>query len=250
MRGVILGNGIISGEDGKRYRFNLQDIQNLNGKSEQSLEKCEVDFEVDESGETALAKEVFIIKSPTNFAGSFTNSLNDNSIASIKLKAYIGIVSSALIFLPFVGWLFGIIGIVAFIFALIGISKESGCKSLIFNYIIASVLSFFATIIISFSAVTAFFGAASGANSSVFAGISFVAILGFVIALGALFFAYKYLSLLAKVTNEKLFLYTFFVDVAATLTMLVPFLGVLLGIASYIIEIIAWIKFKEIRKMS
>ncbi|MCI2235909.1 MULTISPECIES: hypothetical protein [Helicobacter] len=250
MRGVILGSGIISGDDGKRYQFHLQDIQNLEGRSEQSLEKCEVDFEIDESGEKASAKAIFITKSSANVVDSITNSLNDNSISSIKLKAYIGIIFSALAFIPFLGWFFAIAGVVVYIFALIGISRESGCKSIIFNFIISAVLSFISTIIISFSTVSAVVGALSNADSGIFAGIGFAGIIGFIIAISALYFSYKYYSLLSEATNERLFFYAFIISVIATLTIFIPLLGILLTIISYIVQIVAWVKFKEIRKIN
>lgn len=48
MKGIILAEGILRAEDGKRYNFNLNGIQNLSkfaNANEYSLDGLEVDFE-------------------------------------------------------------------------------------------------------------------------------------------------------------------------------------------------------------
>ena len=93
-------------------------------------------------------------------------------------------------------------------------------------------------------------GALSNADSGIFAGIGFAGIIGFIIAISALYFSYKYYSLLSEATNERLFFYAFIISVIATLTIFIPLLGILLTIISYIVQIVAWVKFKEIRKIN
>lgn len=56
MRGKILGAGIIRAEDGKRYTFELADIQNLANRED--LEGLEIDFEPQDS----KALDIFILK--------------------------------------------------------------------------------------------------------------------------------------------------------------------------------------------
>lgn len=60
MKGVILGHGFISGEDGKRYEYGLEDLKNLGDRNPMKLENSEVDFEISEQGR---AINIFIIKS-------------------------------------------------------------------------------------------------------------------------------------------------------------------------------------------
>ncbi|CAM2973359.1 hypothetical protein [Helicobacter burdigaliensis] len=56
MQGIILGKNIILGDDGKRYRFDNQEIEN--GENLTELEGLKVDFESQKDGE---ATSVFIL---------------------------------------------------------------------------------------------------------------------------------------------------------------------------------------------
>ena len=61
MKGTILSNGILRAEDGKRYTFKLDEIQNLSKfpyTDEHSLDGIEVDFETGENNE---ATSLFLI---------------------------------------------------------------------------------------------------------------------------------------------------------------------------------------------
>lgn len=50
MNGKILGNGVIRGDDGRRYLFNANEIQNAQGKNIDDLIGSEVDFEIANGG--------------------------------------------------------------------------------------------------------------------------------------------------------------------------------------------------------
>ena len=50
MNGKILGDGVIRGNDGKRYIFNANEIKNAQGKSIGDLVGSEVDFEISNGG--------------------------------------------------------------------------------------------------------------------------------------------------------------------------------------------------------
>lgn len=62
MKGKILGVGVISGDDGNRYSFELSDIANLKKRSLDSLSGCEVDFQIQDD----KAKNIFIIQGNGN----------------------------------------------------------------------------------------------------------------------------------------------------------------------------------------
>ena len=64
MKGKILGIGMISGDDGNRYNFEISDIANLNNRNPDSLAGCEVDFEINEKA----AKNIFITGGGINVA--------------------------------------------------------------------------------------------------------------------------------------------------------------------------------------
>lgn len=49
MQGTILGNGILRGEDGNRYCFAIESIENLNNRTMEDLESLQVDFEPQEN---------------------------------------------------------------------------------------------------------------------------------------------------------------------------------------------------------
>lgn len=89
MNGKILGNGAISGNDGKRYHFEPSDIKNLDGRDISQLSGQEVDF-VAQDGK---ASEIFIIQS----AGLNINTQNirqifsSNNLTTVKTLVFISI---------------------------------------------------------------------------------------------------------------------------------------------------------------
>lgn len=44
MKGKVLGLGVISGDDGNRYEFDVAEVQNLNNANPQTLVGKQVDF--------------------------------------------------------------------------------------------------------------------------------------------------------------------------------------------------------------
>lgn len=238
MRGKILGAGVISGDDGKRYQYTLADIKNLEGKDENWLANCEVDFNVDGDN----AKDIFITKD----SAQFSSMMQGNSIQSIKVKAYIFIACNFLAFIPFVGFVFAIAGFVSMVMALLSITavtKYALCRNFIFGW----VLDFIGKIIFTIGSVGALFGGIGGSSSAIGA-FGATSIIGFIIVLGGLVFYYFYYSNLAKATNEKLFFYAFICDIIGTLTIWFFFLGLAFSFVAFIIELIAWLKFKELKK--
>ncbi|KAA6225148.1 MULTISPECIES: hypothetical protein [unclassified Campylobacter] len=103
IRGIILDSLTISGDDGNRYSFVLDKVQNLNGQSANSLINSQVDFEA--SGD--IAKNIFVLNS-TNSSGN---------LSSIKMMGYIYLFCYLLYMISFAGWFFLAIALVFFILA-------------------------------------------------------------------------------------------------------------------------------------
>ncbi|MEB2804623.1 hypothetical protein [Campylobacter upsaliensis] len=98
--------------------------------------------------------------------------------------------------------------------------------------------------IVGFSITGSFIMGLDSRSGFSFGMIAFI-VLGALICLGGLVFGYFYYRDLAAVTNEKFFLYAFICRAVAIFTLFIPILGI---IVANIVELIAWIKFKEIKK--
>lgn len=226
MKGTILGLGIISGEDGKRYSFSLKDIQNLTSQYESSLANCEVDFEVEGSN----AKAIFITKSSPS-AGCVAEAFGKDDLNSIKTKAYVYIGLTLLGFIP--------VGFIFLIMAIISLSRISGVV-LLRNLIWALVCYFVGGIVIFFGLLLL------GANGSV--GF-LVSVIGFVLCVVGLIFDFSYYKGLTTATNEGLFFYAFICRAIAILTLWTIIVGIIFIFIELIVELVAWIKFKEVKKV-
>lgn len=238
MQGKILADNLIGGNDGNRYSFSLENVRNLNNKTINDIINAEVDFEVDGTE----AKSIFITKNSINIG----NIMQGDSINSIKTKAYIYVAGVILGVIPFLGWALSLVGFVFMILAILTIGKISGAP-LIRNFLLSWILVFVGGIVMSFSVAGSFIGGLSG-SSGFTTGMIALIVVGVLICIGGLVFSYFYYRDLAEVTNEKFFLYAFICRAVAALTILVHILGIVLMIAAAVIELIAWIRFKEVRK--
>ncbi|MCR2040220.1 hypothetical protein CHLV4142_08710 [Campylobacter helveticus] len=238
MQGKILADNLIGGNDGNRYSFSLENVRNLNNKTINDIINAEVDFEVDGTE----AKSIFITKNSINIG----NIMQGDSINSIKTKAYIYVAGVILGVIPFLGWALSLVGFVFMILAILTIGKISGAP-LIRNFLLSWILVFVGGIVMSFSVAGSFIGGLSG-SSGFTTGMIALIVVGVLICIGGLVFSYFYYRDLAEVTNEKFFLYAFICRAVAALAILVPILGIVLMIAAAVIELIAWIRFKEVRK--
>lgn len=192
MKGKILGSGLISGEDGNRYSFSLEDIQNLGSKDENALVNCEVDFEVQESN----AKSIFITKSSfnANSVNSVIRNFGKEDISSIKIKTYLYVAGSLLGFIPILGQILFLVGIVCLYWAIISISRISGIP-LVKNFILTFVCYVIGGAIIGFGILAG----ASVNDGSV--GIA-VSAIGFIFCAVGLVFNYLYYKGLSQATND------------------------------------------------
>ncbi|WP_170019050.1 hypothetical protein [Campylobacter sp. RM16190] len=232
MQGKILDVGIISAKDGVRYRFDVEDVKNLNNKPIDSLIGAEVDFEIVDG----FAKEIYITK--TQFS---LDVLKQDDIKSIKLKVYISIATGILSSVPTIGFMFSIVSIVAMVFALISIKKVTGSNTILKNYILMSVCLLAGYMIVIFAIIPAI---AFGVNGS---SIGFIPI-----AIGLVLFVYgfivgiKYYKELTKLSGDPFFIYSFWLLVAGYLTLVFG-IGYLFILASFVLQLIAWVRLKELK---
>lgn len=242
MQGKILSDGLISGNDGNRYNFSIDDVKNLDNKTINDIINAEVDFEV----EGTEAKSIFVVQIPTT--NTIGNIIKGEDIQSIKIKAYLYVAGILLLFIPVIGQLLAIVGLVAIILNLIAIGRISGV-SLLKHFILSRLLVLVGVLIIWPSVA---FGFAIGvAGNSTALGLTF-GILGLLVGLAlcvaGLFCYFFYYRNLAEVTNEKLFFYSFISYAIGIATIWIFFIGLIGIIVAVVLELIAWINLKEIRK--
>ena len=84
MQGKILSPQLISGDDGKRYEYDKNDVINLDGKDLALLTGSQVEFL---SFDKRVAKSIYIINENVNVSGI----LSADSISSARAKALWGI---------------------------------------------------------------------------------------------------------------------------------------------------------------
>ncbi|HEC1563718.1 TPA: hypothetical protein R1X56_001523 [Campylobacter upsaliensis] len=239
MQGKILADGLIGANDGNRYSFSVQDVRNLGSKTMSDVVNAEVDFEIDGTN----AKSIFITKNSISIGNIVQGG---DSISSIKTKAYIYVAGIFLGVIPVVGWIFGIVGSVFMILALLSLGRMSGAP-LLRNFWISWGLVLLGGMIVGFSVAGGFIMGLDSRSGFSFGMVAFI-VLGALICLGGLVFSYFYYRDLAEVTNEKFFLYAFICRAVAIFTLFIPILGIIFIIVANIVELIAWIKFKEIKK--
>ena len=84
MQGKILSTQLISGDDGKRYEYDKNDVVNLGDKDLAMLTGSQVDFV---SFDERVAKSIYIINENVNVSSI----LSADSIRSARLKALWGL---------------------------------------------------------------------------------------------------------------------------------------------------------------
>lgn len=252
MKGKILGEGAISGSDGKRYTYQNSDVANLGERNPKQLTGCEVDFEVDGEGK---AKAIYITNQPF---GIDAKNLVSTELPSIKLKAFIalGLHVAGCIFMlipvvgVFFGCIFGLASIILMLLMVLGIRNTSGSKSILLNWILMKCIAVVGWIILAISVG----GAVMGMIFSGFGGGGSIGTLGIIgcvfgviIALSAFYFMWQFYKELAFITNEQMFLYAFYCYLAGAITMVI-FIGFLFYIAGFVLYVIAWVQTKELQK--
>ena len=250
MQGKILSTQLISGDDGKRYEYDKNDVVNLDGKDLALLTGSQVDFV---SFDERVAKSIYIINENVNVSSI----LSADSISSARLKALWGLGLQFFNFISYIGHIGKIIAIVSFVLysmAIYSVSKAAASKSLFKNYIIAVIISFLGVFLVFMLALI--FGVSMGvlANSEdVGIGASMIAVLllGGVIALIVAIYGYKIHAELAGLSGSSLFLWAFWINVVSVILCLSVF-GIFVGFAGFIIAwvllFVAWWGFKKLEK--
>lgn len=150
MNGKILGNGVISGNDGKRYHFEPSDIKNLDGRDISQLSGKEVDFVAQDD----KASEIFITQS----AGLNINTQNilqitsSSNLTMVKTFAFISIALLVLsniiisVTISFHNFLF-IASLAVFIWAAYLIKKMAHSNTIFISAVVTAICQILATII-------------------------------------------------------------------------------------------------------
>ena len=191
MVGKILAPGVISGNDGNRYSYEVSELKNLENKDPNKLSGSEVDFTI--SGDKAT--DIFIT-TQTSALSTFGSQFTDGSVKSIKNKMLAGYGCAIFSFIPVLGFILGIASIVLIIWGTIETAKMAESKTLIKNIIISCVAMFFAVIGVLVGIM------ASSAILSV--------ILALVFGVLSLRCLQKYHKELSLITEQKLFMTAFY----------------------------------------
>ena len=250
MQGKILSPQLISGDDGKRYEYDKNDVINLDGKDLAVLTGSQVEFL---SFDKRVAKSIYIINENVNVSGI----LSADSISSARLKALWGIgllIFSFILFFNFIIlYIVPIIAIVSFVLysmAIYSVSKAAVSKSLFKNYIKAVIISFFVFFIY-------FMLAPSGAPST--SGFIAMGLLGTMIILIAAIYLYEIHYELARLSGSSLFLWSFWIFVVSVplyfvfgiftgFAGFITFAGFVVSIIVLVPLFVAWWRFKKLEK--
>ena len=254
MQGKILSTQLISGDDGKRYEYDKNDVVNLGDKDLAMLTGSQVDFV---SFDERVAKSIYIINENVNVSSI----LSADSISSARANALWGIGLLIFGFIPYIGYFFipNIrkiinIGLEFFSFIPYIVDKAAASKSLFKNYIIAVIISFLGVFLVFMLALI--FGVSMGVlanNEDVGIGASMIAVLllGGVIALIVAIYGYKIHAELARLSGSSLFLWAFWINVVSVILCLSVF-GIFVGFAGFIIAwvllFVAWWGFTNLDK--
>ena len=247
MQGKILSPQLISGDDGKRYEYDKNDVVNLDGKDLALLTGSQVDFV---SFDERVAKSIYIINENVNVSGI----LSADRISSARVKALWGIGLLFFNFIPYIGYIIAIVGFVLYSMGVYSVAKAAASKSLFKNYIIAVIISFLGVFLVFMLALI--FGVSMGVlanNEDVGIGASMIAVLllGGIIALIVAIYGYKIHAELAGLSGSSLFLWAFWINVVSVILCLSVF-GIFVGFAGFIIAwvllFVAWWGFKKLEK--
>ena len=190
MQGKILSPQLISGDDGKRYEYDKNDVINLDGKDLAVLTGSQVEFL---SFDKRVAKSIYII-------------LSADSISSARANALLGIGLQLFNFIPYIGQIIAIVGFVLYSMAIYSVDKAVASKSLFINYIIAAIISFFDVFL---------FFMLAPSNASSFSDLIAMLSLCPMIILIAAIYLYKVHDELARLSGSSLFLWAFWIYVVS-----------------------------------
>ena len=238
MQGKILSPQLISGDDGKRYEYDKNDVVNLANRDLALLTGSQVEFL---SFDKRVAKSIYII-------------LSADRISPARTMALWGIGLIFFIFIPYIGLIIAIASFVLYSMAIYSVSKAVASKSLFKNYIGAVIIGFFGFIVFSMPVII--ISLASGWRVSIDATVLFAAMFPLLIAL---IYVYRIHTELARLSGSSLFLWAFWIYAVNVLLCFAYFIFVVfasififLGYAGFIVALvllfIAWWRFGKVEK--
>ncbi|MCI7463193.1 MAG: hypothetical protein MSA79_00875 [Campylobacter sp.] len=235
MQGKILSPQLISGDDGKRYEYDKNDVINLDGKDLAMLTGSQVEFL---SFDKRVAKSVYI----TNENRNVSSILSADSISSARAKALWGIGLLFFNFILDIGLLFfnfipdiwknivpiiGIVGFVLYSMAIYSVRKAAASKSLFKNYIIAVISGFLGFFLL----IPAIMLLGSSEHVSIGTSVIAVLLLAMIALIIATIYGYRMHAELARLSGSSLFLWAFWIFIIA-----------------WVLLFIAWWRFKKLEK--
>ncbi|MDY3662975.1 MAG: hypothetical protein SO045_00020 [Campylobacter sp.] len=238
MQGKILSPQLISGDDGKRYEYDKNDVVNLGNRDLALLTGSQVEFL---SFDKRVAKSIYII-------------LSADRISPARTMALWGIGLIFFIFIPYIGLIIAIASFVLYSMAIYSVSKAVASKNLFKNYIGAVIIGFFGFIVFSMPVII--ISLASGWRVSIDATVLFAAMFPLLIAL---IYVYRIHTELARLSGSSLFLWAFWIYAVNVLLCFAYFIFVVfasififLGYAGFIVALvllfIAWWRFGKVEK--
>ncbi len=195
MKGRILAfeenGGIILGDDEKRYKFDLNEWK----EKTPPLKGAEVDFETDEN----IAKNIYLLSVTDNFISVESNTGTIGGLGTVFLL---------LGWIPYIGFILYIAGIIMISIALKRISDKAKTKEIFKKWIISIVLGFIAMFlfIAAFFILLSFSNYNTSNNDILFSSVLIIGYLIFVTLQIILGILYKQIFYgVYEITNEKLF---------------------------------------------
>ena len=285
MQGKILSPQLISGDDGKRYEYDKNDVVNLGNKDLAMLTGSQVDFVIFDE---RVAKSIYIIAENVNVSGI----LSADSISSARAKALWGLgilffislfyisgsffISTLSVeqiidlglqffnFITYIGQIIAIVGLVLYSMAIYSVSKAAASKSLFKNYIKAIIIILLCGYVFLMPAMMTL---ANSKHVDIFTRVITVFVLD-MIALIVAIYGYRIHAELARLSGSSLFLRSFWIFVVSVLLYFVfiifvgfPSFVILVGFANIIkfiasavsiiasvLLFIAWWRFKKLEK--
>ena len=262
MQGKILSPQLISGDDGKRYEYDKNDVINLDGKDLAVLTGSQVEFL---SFDKRVAKSIYIIAENLNVSSI----LSADSISSARLSALWGIGLLFFNFILDIGLLFfnfipdiwknivpiiGIVGFVLYSMAIYSVRKAAASKNLFKNYIKAIITTFLCSYFFLMPAIKLL----NSEHVDIFTSVIAVFVFA-LIALIAANYLYKIHAELARLSGSSLFLWSFWIFVVSVpllflfiLSLGFAFFFFIPGFVGLIIAwmllFVAWWRFKKLEK--
>ena len=252
MQGKILSPQLISGDDGKRYEYDKNDVVNLGNKDLAVLTGSVVDFV---SFDERVAKSIYIINENVNVSGI----LSADRISFARLSALWGIGLEFFSCIPYIGenikLIIGIASFVLYSMAIYSVSKAAASKSLFKNYIITAIIGFLGAFFFMLSIMLL----DNSEHVSIGTKVIAVLLLGGIIALIVAIYFYKIHAELARLSGSSLFLWSFWIFVVSVPLYFVfgiftgfagftNFAGFVVSIIVLVPLFVAWWRFGKVEK--